>query len=177
MQKFITMLEEATAKKLVLKAKDTAMDRAAENFALDFNEDNPKVSIQQARNAFIFAKAVDADDKQRDAWAKDPAALDKAIADEKWKKKEAAWARESEKFNKEPAKPKGLMSDKEFEKMVAGAKKDYLSDNPDGDIQDVAMDIADSLLYDKKLFDFLKYKYNTTDRGQIKALLADRIAG
>lgn len=43
--------------------------------------------------------------------------------------------------------------------------------------KDTAMDIADSLLYDKKLFDFLKYKYNTTDRGQIKELLADRIAG
>lgn len=75
------------------------------------------------------------------------------------------------------AKKLVLMSDKEFEKMVTGAKKDYLSDNPDGDIQDVAMDIADSMLHDKKLFDFLKYKYNTTDRGQIKELLADRIVG
>lgn len=182
MKKFIAMLEEAVGqKKVTLTAKDPKVDKAADDWALDYNEDHPHVSVHHARNAFIHAHNVGADANQRHAWAQNPAHLDKAMEDEKWRKKDAAAAKASERFNRQadkaPPKPRGLISDTEFRKHVKDTREGFLSDNPDRSIQDVGHDLADSMLHNPKIHDYMKHKYQTTDRNRMKEILGDHLAG
>lgn len=76
-----------------------------------------------------------------------------------------------------------VMTDAQFRKMMRGAMKDFLSDNPGSEYDDVAYDMADSMLYDPEVEKYVRRKIakNTgrnpaqVSREKMKELVADNL--
>jgi hypothetical protein len=73
------------------------------------------------------------------------------------------------------------MTKREFDKVCRGCREDFEADaNTDGSemtIQDVAYDMADSMMYDKEMMDYLKKAYPGVDKQTLKEILADNLCG
>jgi anion-transporting ArsA/GET3 family ATPase len=73
---------------------------------------------------------------------------------ERDKKKAIADAKRAEKKAKKALEPK-IMTRAQFMKRMKSARKDFLGDNPDLEIEQVAYDMADNLLYDSDILNFV----------------------
>jgi hypothetical protein len=73
-----------------------------------------------------------------------------------------------------PAKEK-LMTTRDFEKTLRGAAKDFKGDNPDVEMDQVAWDLADALLWNPDIRNYVASKLRTTNREVMKEYIADRL--
>jgi hypothetical protein len=106
-----------------------------------------------------------------------------------WKDEEKADRRDSAKLRKDaPKEPKeASYTDAQYKKMCKGAADDWKADNDhdevngaenDMSIEDVAYDMADSMLYDPKIVAYLKKKLGSSySREKAKEYLADDLVG
>ena len=114
-----------------------------------------------------------------------PDDVDYFLSKQKWDREDAAmrkrWDREDAAANK---KPKGMMTDKQFEKMCKDAAKDWQADNDhdkslgghDTSLGDVALDMADNMLYDPKVKEYVKYQLGDNYNAQTaREYVADSI--
>ena len=67
--------------------------------------------------------------------------------------------KEDKRIEKENRPPKPKLTKAQYEKMCKGAAEDWMSDNPDYEGEDVWYDIADSMLYDKDVKDYINFNY------------------
>jgi len=126
------------------------------------NPNEPKIIALQRKHGYTWDKA------------------EKIVNDEiKAQAKAAAKALKS----KAPRAPRG-MTTAQFDKMMKNVRQDFLNDNPGSEMEDVAYDMADSLMYDKELYDYvaktLAKNIGTTpdrvNRQRIKEYIADTLA-
>ena len=68
-----------------------------------------------------------------------------------------------------------LITEKEFRNRMHAAANDYLADNPEGDLDRVAMDLADSLLYDPEIMKFVVHHIGNAKRIIYKEYVAESI--
>ena len=98
----------------------------------------------------------------------------KRLIDKKYHEKEKSKPKE-----KSEPKEKGLTT-AQFNKICKDAAKDWKADNKDEDLTlaDVAWDLADSLLYDIKIKEYVKKKLgNEYSKDAAKEYIADTIHG
>jgi len=69
------------------------------------------------------------------------------------------------------------MNRKQFDKMCKDVRADFEADSPDMEMRDAAPDMADSMLCDPELLTFCIKEFKTSNRQQLKEILADNIYG
>jgi hypothetical protein len=156
----------------------------SEDDFLEFGED---FDVSVPRKLYQRARGVGMQNKEIADLAKKKT-LEKTVTtkedDEKYEKQKKADANRSAKSDKEDetklkkefeAKfPKSKMTDAQYKKLCKDAMSDYKADNGDEmTSEDVAHDMADSMLHDKELFKYIARKIESNNRDRIISYLAD----
>lgn len=185
MSNFIELLEKATlysGKKIVVKAKDAEQDRKADEWVLDYEEENPGVKAEKdhIRNAYLFGLKTNASPETIDSWIRNTKKFSDAHGDYVWELEKEKSKKAYDKFISKVdrvKKEKTVLTRKQFEKMAKEAGQDFKADNPDEDLQQVAYDLAASMLYNKDVYDFMRVEFETTSKEKMTEILADYIYG
>lgn len=70
-----------------------------------------------------------------------------------------------------------VMTKRQFDAMCKGVRKDFHGDEVGCTFQEAAFDIADSLLWDRDIMDYMKRQYPDSPRYLLQEILADSIYG